>query len=334
MLAAIEAGASSGTWTEDYATGGAKLRFVYRSPVLYDLLAPALAHLRVAEGAEQAVTLTLTDRSSLSGAPKLPWGEEEYRACGEIPGFIEGSHYVHLNLPMAALTVFDEAGGRAGYWCRQPAKLPSYELAGPVRAFFNRYFTRSRGMPLLHAAGVALDGKAILIIGPKGAGKSTTTLACLAAGLGYLGDDKVIGDPRALRVFSLYSTAKFHANERDTLPLARFRDFIHPPRTPSEGKALLYVDQVAPKQMATAARIAAIVACRVSGEERSMVDSLDPAVALRLLTADNIGMFPSSAAATLDSVASLCRQVPCLRLNAGRNLSEVADTVAALLSRS
>jgi hypothetical protein len=33
-------------------------------------------------------------------------------------------------------------------------------------------------------------------------------------------------------------------------------------------------------------------------------------------------------------VASLCRQVPCLRLNAGRNLSEVADTVAALLSRS
>jgi hypothetical protein len=48
-----------------------------------------------------------------------------------------------------------------------------------------------RGFEVLHACGVVLDGRALLIAGPSGAGKSSLAAALVRAGLGLLGDDVV-----------------------------------------------------------------------------------------------------------------------------------------------
>jgi hypothetical protein len=49
-----------------------------------------------------------------------------------------------------------------------------------------------RGVPVLHAAAVAVDGKAILVAGPAGAGKSTLTATLVGKGLPLLAEDLAV----------------------------------------------------------------------------------------------------------------------------------------------
>jgi hypothetical protein len=70
------------------------------------------------------------------------------------------------------------------------------------------------GLRLLHAAAVEHDGTAALLVGPSGAGKTTTAIACAERGAGQLGDDTCLVDVGARVVHSLYATS---AANPDTL---------------------------------------------------------------------------------------------------------------------
>jgi len=50
---------------------------------------------------------------------------------------------------------------------------------------------RMRGVLALHASSVLVDGRAVLLVGGNGAGKSTTAAACARGGLSVLSDDVV-----------------------------------------------------------------------------------------------------------------------------------------------
>lgn len=54
---------------------------------------------------------------------------------------------------------------------------------------FNRFLRARRDALFFHAASVAIDGRGVLIVGPREAGKSTTALALAARGHALLGDD-------------------------------------------------------------------------------------------------------------------------------------------------
>lgn len=60
-------------------------------------------------------------------------------------------------------------------------------LLGPVLAFV----LRVRGIVSLHASAVAVDGRALVLMGPMGAGKSTTAATFARAGFAILSDDVV-----------------------------------------------------------------------------------------------------------------------------------------------
>ena len=72
--------------------------------------------------------------------------------------------------------------------------LLNLPLIGPVMALL----LHLRGMLVLHASAVDLGGRAVAFLGPKGAGKSTTAGAFIAAGHRLLADDVLaidISDP-------------------------------------------------------------------------------------------------------------------------------------------
>jgi hypothetical protein len=66
-------------------------------------------------------------------------------------------------------------------------------LPGSVLAFA----LRVRGVMSLHASAVCIDGKAVLLVGPAGAGKSTLALALHQRGHPVLSEDVVALQPRA-----------------------------------------------------------------------------------------------------------------------------------------
>lgn len=81
----------------------------------------------------------------------------------------------------------DAAGTRVGCNWRAPMTLEDTAtyLLGPVFGII----LRLRGLTCLHASAVAVDGRAFLLCGPSGLGKSTTAAAFAARGHAVLADD-------------------------------------------------------------------------------------------------------------------------------------------------
>lgn len=76
---------------------------------------------------------------------------------------------------------------------------------------------QQRGEPVLHASAVHHDGRALVIAGRSGAGKSTTAAALIARGAGLLADDIVRIDLGAMAVWPGYPSMKLWRNSADAL---------------------------------------------------------------------------------------------------------------------
>ena len=96
---------------------------------------------------------------------------------------------------------------------------------GPSTSSLRPWGTRfpAEGGLLVHAAGVVVDGRAFLLTGPSGAGKTTWARACAAAGLPVLSDDVVLLHADLERPCALGSPLRardFPAPGRGRWPLA------------------------------------------------------------------------------------------------------------------
>lgn len=79
----------------------------------------------------------------------------------------------------------------------------------------------SRGGALLHAAGIVLDGRAFVLVGAEGAGKTTWTLLARDGGAGVLSDDLVVVAPGPAGGLEALSTP-FRSAQYGTLPAGRW----------------------------------------------------------------------------------------------------------------
>jgi hypothetical protein len=100
-----------------------------------------------------------------------------------------GDHY-HLQYADGTEFLVDNAGTRV--WATWPADTLTLEdtatyLLGPVMGFV----LLLRGFVSLHACAVAVDDRAIAIVGPAGSGKSTTAAAFAGRGYAILAEDVV-----------------------------------------------------------------------------------------------------------------------------------------------
>jgi hypothetical protein len=90
------------------------------------------------------------------------------------------------------LTLISKAG--------RPASIVAPNQAAPaLKAFLTEDVLATTGsVTAFHAACLAHRGRALLLSGPPGAGKTTLTLALLACGFGYGGDDITLFDEQGL----------------------------------------------------------------------------------------------------------------------------------------
>ena len=117
-----------------------------------------------------------------------------------------------LRLSGAGLSGWADAGSLAAF-CRVPRRLAERPdlLAGQVIDTLLLFLLTRSGRVPLHAAGIVVDGVALVLAGPSGTGKSTLSLAAMRRGLRILSDDtlyiqlqpalRIWGFPRPLHVF-------------------------------------------------------------------------------------------------------------------------------------
>lgn len=122
----------------------------------------------------------------------------EYKSeCGEpalrVFRVLDGNYY-RFNYADATEFLVDCAGTEV--WADWSAPLTledtSTYLLGPVMGFVMLL----RGIVCLHASAIAVDGKAIALLGPAGSGKSTTAAAFSERGYSILAEDVVTLDDR------------------------------------------------------------------------------------------------------------------------------------------
>lgn len=110
------------------------------------------------------------------------------------------------------------ADGRAMSWIDDAAHAPPYTRFRPFADIFSAWFPVT-GMSLLHAAAVGDAEGVALLVGNGGSGKSTTSVLCSRAGLGFLADDFCLLEPGTPpRVHSIYRSAKLRHDSMGLVP--------------------------------------------------------------------------------------------------------------------
>ena len=198
--------------------------------------------------------------------------------------------------------------------CFQPAPaLSLYELGRPLHAMLSLWFNQI-GAPLVHAGLVELGGRGVLVGGQAGAGKTTTCLACLEAGQGFLGDDLVSLDAN-LRGHSLYATTFLTPPRRQAVAFLG-SDRLEP-RYPWEEKSLTYLWPGQQWGLRRSLEVAAVV---LPGDSMAAA-RLSPAQALLQLAPSSLMVGGLSAGqAGLDLLASLVGRRPCYGLPWGEGV--------------
>jgi hypothetical protein len=311
---------------------GEPVRFRFAGNALVDHLTPALEHHPVVDSStEPLLTIHAWDAASTGApVPELPGPEAGPMRTRSIVGRARcasssGEH--------AQFVAIDREARDAWFAVRSPDDLTHGERGAPFRLVFH-WWGAPRGRVLAHAGAVGTDGAGVLLVGPGGAGKSSTALSCAQAGFDYAADDYclVTAEPSPT-AFGLYASGKV---VRADLPLyPGLRDAVVPLAHATDDKVLVIVSRACGAHVATSLRLCAVV-----------VPTLTPAVAgssasrtsarraLQALAPSTVGQLAGGAASTLHALAALTRALPCYELAIGSDRSAVPDAVGRVIDEA
>lgn len=193
------------------------VRFV--GDALVDALLPAIAHLAVDDTHIPLATFHVWDSASsgVSMAPP-PCPRESFTHRGDIWGMGSARIRSAFHWHEFSVNLFDHDRNIGIFWVQNAHALPYWSKASPLRTLFH-WWLAANGAHLLHAAAVGTPDGGLLLAGRGGTGKSTTALACLDAGMEFIGDDylAVRIDPQPV-AYSLYATAKVVPSQMQRFP--------------------------------------------------------------------------------------------------------------------
>jgi hypothetical protein len=308
---------------------GATLHLRLAGPALLPLLR-ALAHLQApATTGAPALTVRLWDsRTTGIDPPARPWAFEDYGGRGEVRGFGDDRIRIGFLMPHNTLSLYDRERERAVYRIASDRSIPDHEVGAPLRSILH-WWASARGLQMAHAGAVGAGDAGVLLVGRGGSGKSTTALACLAAGLRYVADDYcLLGSETDPTVYSLYSSGKLHPHDVARLPFLRGHDGNRD-RLPSE-KAVFFLAERFAARLAERLAVRAIVIPHVTAADVPRLVRVSPAAGLAALAPSTIFQLPYAGGDVLATLGRLCKQVPCYRLELGRDLERVPEVIARL----
>ena len=128
--------------------------------------------------------------------PAAALGAHDYLQREEIAGWTRPPHLASYSTDYATLSVADTAAGIGVQWLRDASAMAPWEGGAPLRSIL-RWTLERHGVHLIHAAAVGNGADGVLLLGSGGAGKSTTALACMQAGMALVADDYTLVAPGA-----------------------------------------------------------------------------------------------------------------------------------------
>jgi hypothetical protein len=329
-----KAARSIGGWEDVWLdVGGEAILIRFAGPAMSERLLPALRHLRIEPAERPMLTVRVWDSVSTGTEPPRPaWGTDAYREHGMIDGFFGDGFYTVYPRGVGALNVVDAQTGRGFFWIADAARVLLPEQGAPLRVLLNLWLA-DRDVQLVHGAAIGREDGCVLLIGPSGAGKTSTALSCLDSGLRHLGEDYCLirqGEPP--QVFSIYSSAKVEPAALERMP--RLQELVvSMPVLHQDEKALLDVHATRPGAMMRSARLKAIAVPRiVSGPETRVLPG-SAAAALAAVAPSTMLQLPGNGPHLMRMLSATVRSVPCFALEVGSDPLRIPPVVESLLDQ-
>lgn len=305
-----------------------RLRFAGRR--LVPQVVPALAHLLTSEAEGPELTLCLWDRTSTGvDLPPAPCDKSCFTDRGDIWGFTSRRTRTAFHYYDFSVNVLD-LERRIGVYCVEGLQtLPYWSQASPVRTLIH-WWMEHCGAQLVHAAAVATADGAVLLPGKGGSGKSTTALACLRAGFGYLADDYVVVslEPRPT-VHCLYATAKLDGDKVGAFP-ELLPHVVNLDRLASQ-KAVVRLYPDLGQRLVREAPLRAILVPQICDRDDTDVVAADPDEVLHAARFTSMSQLPYAGRGTHEFLGRLCASLPAATLALGRDLADVPRAVRRVL---
>jgi hypothetical protein len=299
---------------------------------LAPLLTPALEHLQIEHPVgEPALSVALFDDES-TGVHMVPapWDGAAYQKRGYIVGYNDDRNRTAYELGIDILQTFDADLASAIYWTRTARIVPWWESSFPLRTTLHWWSATTPSLQPIHAGAVGREHGGVLIAGRGGAGKSTTALACLDAGLAYAGDDYVLVDVDRPHAYSLYGTAKLRPENLHRFP--HLATLVSNPEVLHEQKALLYLYRHRPEQLVRGFPLRAIVLPRITGERDSGLTRATPRDAVVAIAPTTMFQLPGDSEELFAKVKRLAAALPVYWLDAGTDLAGIPAVIDELLA--
>jgi hypothetical protein len=317
----------------DFAGHPVRLRLV--GARLAELIPRALVHLRVPDrpAATPELVIELWDETATGVGCSGCVPQEDPEAPGRTE-VSEGSVQVITTFAQTR-TGFDRRAQHIVGWIGDANRLTQYEVGRPLHPQLLLWH-RDRGLQAVHAGLVGRNGDGILLGGPGGAGKSTTALTCLQAGMAYLSDDYVAVDanPAGTPVcHSVYCSAHVEPKHLERFPI--LKPHAIPGRLAREDKSLILLSDLPGAILQSSVRLRAIVFPQVVDAPITRFRPASRAQALLRMAPSSLGLllFPEALATGFETLSKLVDRVPVYWLDLGRDLAQIPEAVNALFDQ-
>ena len=324
-----DAAARASVQERSFRIGGHHLLIRFAGPGMIPSIVPAFAHLATSTAAAPDLVIEIWDSASTGAAPP-PTPEVD----GDSPA---GAFYYFEDAPargvyqpgMQALSVVDLGADRAWYWVADPAALPYWERAAPIRQILH-WWMATRGHQQVHAGAVGTTDGGVLLVGKGGSGKSTCSLISLTSELRYAGDDytMVSIEPQPW-VHSLFSSGKVHPENLRRVP--HLEPAVSNAEHLTTEKAVVFVDQHFPDRPIDGFPLRAVLMPRICGGPHTRTVPSTPTAALAALAPSTVFQLHTAGSEALRYMTRLVRQVPAYVLELGSDVAEVPGVILDLL---
>lgn len=306
---------------------GIVVRLCFGNETLRGKVTGAFVHLRAEDTLEPRLTVFVhEDASLLSGT-----------ALGAVAAGGENDLWLAES---AELSVIAQHRGReisaiewqrgTAYWLVPQAEgIPYIERAHPLQQLLIHWLGRQRRF-FVHGAAVGNEHGGVLILGHGGAGKSTTALLSLEAGLQYAADDHcLVSQDDGPAVHSIYATGKVAFDELHRFPLlAPAADTVERPATE---KAVLFLDRLASARLAPRLELRALLLARITDVPETRLRRVGGATAFKAILASSALHLPGERPQALECFNGLVRRLPAYVLELGADLRSTPVAIRELL---
>jgi len=318
--------------TRVYAIGGYNITLNFAGPALVSLITPSLAHLEISSQLKTDLAICLWDSFSTGKTfPIPPWNIEQIIHNKQRWGF-NNDRFASVFKPVnGTWHMLDKLRNKAIYWAPDFREIPYADRAFPLRTILN-WWMQARSRQIIHGAAVGNRDGGVLILGQSEAGKSTVSLACLAAGMYFLGDDNILlGLDSTPYIYSLYSSAKLYPHD---LPKFPFLGSVGKYKSEKETKkVLLFLLDYKTQLLARESPFNTVLLPKITGNKGHRLKKVTAAQSLKTAAPHSIFTFNRDNPGILKDIAGIFRRTSHYILELGTETESLPEVVADLINR-